>query len=113
MILDHPAPEVAIDDEDGRRLASAEIDLADRSTVRASMHIEAGHIPPGTRARLVDAVLDTPEVAARRHVQVTLPLGDSEILQRIRERCDETEARAAGTTCLVEASFRELQPETD
>ena len=112
-MLDHPGPEVAIDDADGRRLASAEIDLADRSTVRAAMHIEAGHLPPGTRARLVDAVLDTPEVAARRRVQVTLPLGDSEILERIRERCDKTEARAAGATCLVEASFRDLQPETD
>jgi hypothetical protein len=110
---DDPVPDVAIDDDDGRRLAAAEIDLADRSTARAALHIEAGHIPPGTRARLVDAVLDNPEVAARRRVQVSLPLGDSEILQRVRERCDETEARAAGATCLVEADIREQQPETD
>jgi hypothetical protein len=111
-MLDHAEPDVAIDD-DGRRLAAAEIDLADQSTARVSLHVEAGHIPPGTRARLVDAVLDAPEVAARQHVQVALPLGDSEILERIRQRCDETEARAAGATCLVEVHFRDLQPETD
>jgi hypothetical protein len=99
---DQPEPDVAIDDDGGRRLAEAEIDLADGATARASMHVEAGHIPPGT-----------PEVAARQHVEVSLPLGDSEILERIRERCEETETRAAGATCLVEADTREQQPETD
>jgi hypothetical protein len=110
---DQPEHEVAIDDDEGRRLADAEIELADGSTARASIHVEAGHIPPGTRTRLVDAVLDTPEVAARRRVEVSLPLGDSEILERIRERCDETETRAAGASCLVDADIREQQPDTD
>ena len=110
---DHSEPDVAIDDEDGRRLAAAQIDLADQSTARASLHVEAGHIPPGARARLVDAVLDTPEVAAREHVQVALPLGDSEILERVRERCDDTETHAAGSTCVIEADIHEQRPETD
>ena len=110
---DQPEPDVAIDDDDGRRLAAAEIDLPDTSTVRASMHVEAGHIPPGARTRLVDAVLDTPEVAARRRVEVSLPLGDSEILERIRERCDQAETRPAGASCLIDADIREQQPETD
>jgi hypothetical protein len=105
--------DIAIDDDDGRRLAKAEIDLADGTTARASMHVEAGHLPPGTRTRLVDAVLDSPKVAARERVEVSLPIGDSEILERIRERCDQTDARAAGASCLVEAEVREQQPETD
>ena len=50
-------------------------------------------------------VLDTPEVNSREHVQVALPLGDTEILDRVRERCDTGEVRAAGTTCLVEADL--------
>jgi hypothetical protein len=105
--------DISIDDDDGRRLAEAEIDLADGTTARASIHVEAGHIPPGTRTRLVDAVLDSPKVATRERVELSLPIGDSEILERIRERCDQTDARAAGASCLVEAEVREQQPETD
>jgi phage shock protein A len=33
----------------------------------------------------------------------TMPLGDTEMLDRVRERCDDVEARAAGATKLVEA----------
>ena len=68
-------------------------------------HVESGHLPVGTRTRLVDAVLDTPEVSSCKHVQVALPLGDTEILDRVRERCDTDDVRAAGATCLVEADL--------
>jgi len=53
----------------------------------------------------VDAVLDTPEVSSCEHVQVALPLGDTEILDRVRERCEPEEVRAVGATCLVEADL--------
>ena len=62
-------------------------------------------LPVGARTRLVDAVLDAPEVRLCQHVQVALPLGDSEILDRVRERCDTEEVRAVGATCLVEAEL--------
>jgi hypothetical protein len=32
-----------------------------------------------------------------------MPLGDTEMIDRVRERCDDVEARAAGATKLVEA----------
>jgi hypothetical protein len=98
-------PRIAVEDEDGRCVAEAEIEVVGRSEVRASLHVEAGHLPPGTRTRLVDAVLDTPEVSSCEHVQVALPLGDTEMLDRVRERCDPEEVRAAGATCLVEADL--------
>ena len=50
-------------------------------------------------------VLDDPDVRSRRQVQVTLPLGDTEILDRLRERGVLTTFRAAGSTCLVEADL--------
>jgi len=50
-------------------------------------------------------VLDTPEVSSCEHVQVALPLGDTEILDRVRERCEPQEIRAVGATCLVEADL--------
>jgi hypothetical protein len=104
---DRARPQISINDEQGREVGVADIHIVDDSAVRASLHVEAGHLPPGTRARLVDAVLDAPEVSSRRHVQVTVPLGDSEMLERVRERCDNDETRAAGSSCLIDAEFPE------
>ena len=96
---------ISVDDENGRPVAAADIEVVTPAEVRASLHVESGHLPVGTRKRLVDAVLDTPEVSSSEHMQVALPLGDTEILDRVRERCDTGEVRAAGTTCLVEADL--------
>jgi hypothetical protein len=96
---------ISVEDEDGRCVAAAYIEVVDRSAVRASLHVESGHLPVGTRTRLVDAVLDTLAVSSCAHVQVALPLGDTEILNRVRERCDPGDVRAAGATCLVEADL--------
>jgi len=104
---DRARPQVSIDDEEGRQVGSAAIDVVDDSMVRASLHVEAGHLPPGTRTRLVDAVLDAPEVSSRRHVEVAVPIGDGEMLDRVRERSDRNETRAAGTSCLISAEFPE------
>jgi hypothetical protein len=104
---DGSRPQVSISDEEGRQVGVADIEVVDDSVVRASLHVEAGHLPPGTRARLVDAVLDAPEVSSRRHVQVAVPLGDSEMLDRVRERSDIDEARAAGASCLIDAELPE------
>ena len=104
---DRARPQISIDDEEGRQLGVAAIDVVDDSMVRASLHVEAGHLPPGTRTRLVDAVLDSPEVSSRRHVEVAVPIGDGEMLDRVRERSDHEETRAAGSSCLIDAELPE------
>jgi hypothetical protein len=86
-------------------VATADIHFVAQSAARASLHIESGHLPVGTRTPLVDALLDSPEFRSCKHVQVALPLGDTEIFHRVRERCHPYEVRAAGTTCLVEADL--------
>lgn len=99
-------PQIAIDDEFGRLLAAADIELVDLALARASLYVEAGHLPVGVRGRLVDAVLDSPEIRARQRIQVALPLGDTEMLDRVRERCGwAARTRAAGATCLVDVSL--------
>ena len=103
-------PRIAVEDEDGRCVADADIEVVGRSEVRASLHVEPGQLPRGTRTRLVDAVLDTPEVTSAEQVQVALPLGDTEMLDRVRDRCDPEEVRAAGVTCLVEADLPSRSP---
>jgi hypothetical protein len=90
-------------EDDGRVLAEADV-RAEPDVVRAALRVEAGHLPPGTRARLVDAVLDISGAQPGTRLVVTLPAGDAEILERIRERCEQVETRAAGASCLLDTT---------
>jgi len=91
-------------EQDGRTVASAEVRPADEpGVVHSDLHVEAGQLPGGTRTRLVDAVLEHPQVDEADRLLATMPLGDTEMLDRVRERCDDVEARAAGATKIVEA----------
>jgi hypothetical protein len=74
-------------------------------TAQASLHAASGHIAPGRRASLVDAVMDLPEVQASERLKATVPLGDGESLERLRERTDDTTTRPAGSTALVDAKI--------
>jgi hypothetical protein len=89
---------------DGHTLATAEVHPTDvAGVVHTDLHVESGHLPAGTRARLVDAVLAHPDVDHAERLLATMPLGDVEMLERVRERCDQVQAHAAGATKLVEA----------
>jgi hypothetical protein len=89
---------------DGHTLATAEIRrTAVAGVVHTDLHVESGHLPAGTRARLVDAVLAHPDVDHADRLLATMPLGDVEMLERVRERCQQVRAHAAGATKLVEA----------
>ena len=74
-------------------------------TAWASLHPASGHVTPGSRASLVDAVLNLPEVRASERLKATVPLGDWASLQRLRERTDAAETRPAGSTALVDAKI--------
>ena len=89
---------------DGHTLATAELHpTGTAGVVHSDMHVESGHLPVGTRALLVDAVLAHPDVDHADRLVATMPLGDTEMLARVRERCDQVEAHAAGATKVVEA----------
>ena len=95
---------VEIKDGD-QTVAAAEVTTsagADR-TVRTSLHAVSGHVAPGRRADLVDAIMDLPEVHDSARLEATVPLGDGESLQRLRERTDDVVSRPAGSTALVDA----------
>src|SRR5215467_12179276 len=89
----------------GDQTVAAEVSLAPGGTARASLHAASGHIAPGRRAELVDAVMDLPEVQSSERLEATVPLGDGETLQRLRDRTEATEIRAAGSTALVNAKI--------
>jgi hypothetical protein len=95
---------VEVKDED-KTVAAAEVTPPDdpEGAVRTSFLPSRGATPPGSRARLVDAVMDLPEVQASPRLEATVPLGDSESLEQLRERTEETVTRPAGSTALVDA----------
>jgi hypothetical protein len=94
-----------IKDESDRTVAQADVTtaLGPDGTVRTSMQSDA-YAPPGYRASLVDAVMDLPEVQASDRVEAAVPYGDAESLERLRERTEDAETRAAGATTLLDAN---------
>jgi len=93
--------------EDDRTVATAEVTTSEGpgGTARVSLRAEPGHITPGRRARLVDAVLDLPEVQESARVEAAFRLGDSESLHRLQQRCEDVSARLAGWSALVDANL--------
>jgi hypothetical protein len=88
-------------------VAAAEVRTVDHpaGTIRTSLLPSSGHTPPGSRASLVDAVMDLPEVQASSRLEATVPLGDAESLERLRERTEDSITRPAGSTALVDADI--------
>jgi hypothetical protein len=74
-------------------------------TARASLHAAAGHIAPGRRADLVDAVMDLPEIQQSARLEAAVPLGDSESLERLRQRTEDPTTRPAGSTALLDGQI--------
>jgi hypothetical protein len=104
---------VEIKDGDDQTVAAAEVKKAEHAegTVRTSLLPPSGPAPPGSRARLVDAVMDTPEVQSSSRLEASVPLGDAESLARLRERTEDTVTRPAGSTTLVDADLPAIRPE--
>ena len=92
--------------DDERKVAAAEITSeGPGGTAWASLRAESGHITPGRRASLVDAVLDLLEVQESAHLSVVFPLGDCETLQRLQERCPDVRSHPAGASAIMEANL--------
>jgi hypothetical protein len=93
---------------EGRAVATADLEPStDTDTVSASMHVESGHVPTGTRTQLVDAVVDRASALQAERLQVSFPAGDGEMLDRLRERCPDVDARPAGSSCLADAQLQQ------
>jgi hypothetical protein len=90
-------------DHDGEPVCSADVSLdAEARAARVSLHAESGHLPTGVRERLVDQVLELPQVKNSDHVSMSVPRGDAESLARLQQRCDHLTVRPAGSTVIVE-----------
>jgi hypothetical protein len=104
MTSDDKPRRVEVKDGD-QTIAAAEVAEHGDGTVRASLLPSSGHTPPGSRSSLVDTVMDQPEVRTGSRLEATVPLGDAESLQRLRERTEDAVTRPAGSTALVDADL--------
>ena len=88
-------------------VAAAEVTTArgPKGTARTSLHATSPDVPAGHRRNLVNAVMDLPEVRASTRLEATIPLGDGELLERLRQRTTDAVTRPAGSTALLDANI--------
>jgi hypothetical protein len=96
-----------IRDGDETVVAAADVTIPPEAegTAQASLRAAPGHITPGHRASLVDAVMDLPEVRESSRLEAAVPIGDSETLGRLRERSENATTRPAGSSALLDADI--------
>jgi hypothetical protein len=70
-----------------------------------TIHVDcvSGGQPPWARRLLVHDLLNRAERAAITRILMVAPIGDTEILEVVREHCRDVTTRGAGSTCIVEA----------
>jgi len=100
------ARHVEVKDGD-QTVAAAEVTTAKgpEGTARTWLHAMSPDVPAGHRSNLVDAVMDLPEVRASTRLEATIPLGDGELLERLRQRTTDAVTRSAGSTALLDANI--------
>ena len=98
--------------DDDQTVATAEVITSEGSggTARVSLRAEPGHIAPGRRACLVDAVLDLPQVRGSARLEAAFRLGDGESLRRLQERCEDATAARPGGARSSMRTFRPAAP---
>ena len=108
--MGNPDPARHVEVRDGDHIvATAEVTTAKGpdGTARTSLHATSPDVPAGHRASLVNAVMATPEVQASTRLEATIPLGDGELLERLRQRTTDAVTRPAGSTALFDANIPE------
>lgn|SRR3954451_7120220 len=94
-------------EEDGQLLAQATVSPPDENNqVRAQVHVAAGHLPIDTRRKLADAVCDAVTEDNAERLTATVPVGDAELVERMRDHLSDVELRAAGATSIIKGEIR-------
>jgi hypothetical protein len=102
VITGGETPQVLIE-HDGRPVAVADIcNLG--SIVQLQFSVNSGHLPAHARRQLVEAIFDRHHLLNGHSLRASVPLGDVDLLAGLAAHCTDFHTRAAGTTCLVEAT---------
>jgi hypothetical protein len=74
--------------------------------VELHFDVVGGHVRRGARAEVVADVFQMPELSGDVALHISVPLGDVELIDELRQRCVSLDTRAAGSTCLIDARLR-------
>lgn len=93
-------------EENGEVLAQATISPPDENhAARAEVTVAPGHLPVGTRQKMADAVYEAVCDDHAGHLTATVPKGDAELVEGIRDHLSDVELRAAGATSIIEGDI--------
>jgi len=95
---------VAVETDAGR-LAEARV-AEEAELVVVDFWADAPGLPTNIGERLVGQAFAHPAVRAHRPILVTLPRGESAVLQHVQAHLDGARSHVAGVTCLVEGRVR-------
>ena len=94
-------------EEDGQVLARATVtNASEEGESRAQVQMASGHLPVGTRQKVVDAVQEAVIEHQTRRLTVTVPCGDAELVEGIWDHLDHVELRAAGATSIIRGDVK-------
>ena len=94
-------------EEDGQVLARATVSDADGDGESlAQVNVSSGHLPVGTRQQVVDAVHEAVTEHHTRRLTATVPCGDAELVEGIRNHLDHVELRAAGASSIIRGDVK-------
>ena len=90
----------------GETVAEATISTpGDDAEVHVDVHVASGHLPAGARQRLADAIHEAVVEDHAERLTATLPLGDAELVEGVRDHLNDAELRAAGSTTIIEGNI--------
>ena len=92
-------------EEDGQVVARATVSVSN-SEALASVNVSSGHVPVGTRKKVVDAVHETVLNEEAEHLTASVPLGDAELVEGMRSHLDDVRLRAAGATSIISGTVK-------
>lgn len=94
-------------EEDGQVLAQATVSVPDENNEsRAQVNVAPGHLPVGTRQKVVDAVHEAVTEDHADRLTATVPIGDAELVEGMRSNLDDVELRAAGATSIIRGAVK-------
>jgi len=94
----------------GETLAEATISNPDDdAAVRVAVHMASGHLPAGARHRLTEAIHEVVLDDHAERLTATVPLGDAELVEGIREHLSDPELRAAGSTSIIQGDVAPVE----
>jgi hypothetical protein len=94
-------------EEGGSVLAQATVSVANEDgEAHAQVHVASGHLPVGTRQKVVEAVHEAVVEDQSRRLTATVPLGDAELVEGIRSHLDDVDLRAAGATSIIKGDVK-------